>query len=77
MLPGDFAAGRARQLHGNRQAGFLQPEIEMIQAAGLHLHDDFAGAGLRIGHIAQFKFSRRAVGDELDGFHDLRFTIYD
>jgi hypothetical protein len=49
----------------------------MVQAARLHLHNCFAGAGLRIGDIAQFKFSRRAVGDKLDGFHDLRFTIYD
>ena len=49
----------------------------MIQTAGLHLNDDFAGPGLRIGHFAEFKLSRRAVGDELESFHDFRFTIYD
>jgi hypothetical protein len=49
----------------------------VIQAAGLHLHHDFAGFGLGLRHIAEFKFSRFALGDKLQGFIicDLRYTI--
>ena len=46
----------------------------MIQAARLHLNDRFAGAGLRIRHLPQFKFSRRAVRDKLKGFHGGEFN---
>ena len=73
---GDFTAGRAREWHGNRQARFFEPQIEMIQAARSHLHDDFARPGLRIRDIAQFKFSGRPVGDELDGFHSGSLTQF-
>src|SRR6185437_3271959 len=38
---GNFAAGNARELYGDGQTGFLQPKVKMIQAAGLHLDDDF------------------------------------
>jgi hypothetical protein len=68
-LARDFTAGRAREFDGKGQAGFFEPEIEMIQTARVHLHDRFARAGLRVGEIAQFKFSGRTVGDELHGFH--------
>ncbi len=66
---GHFAAGRARERDGNRESAFFQPEIEMIEAAGLHLHHHFIRCGLGFGQIAKFKCSRRAVGDELDRFH--------
>ncbi len=54
---------------------FFQPKIEMIQAAGLHLHHHFISSGLGFGQIAKFKFPRRAVGDELDRFHALTFKV--
>ena len=41
----------------------------MIQAAALYLNDSVIGAGTGIGHIAQFEFARRTMGDELEGFH--------
>jgi len=74
---GDFTARRAGELDGDGQAGFFEPKIEVIQTAGLHLDDDFPGLRPRLRHIAEFKFPRRAMRDELDGFHDLQFTIYD
>jgi hypothetical protein len=43
--PGGFAARCSRQLDGDRQPRFFQPEIEMIEATGLYLHNDFANAG--------------------------------
>jgi hypothetical protein len=68
-VPGNFSAGRPWKRDLNRQTTCFEPEIEMVQAAGLDLHNDLVWAGLRFGQIAQLKFSRRAVGDKLDGFH--------
>src|SRR5439155_18311178 len=67
--PRDFAAGRARKFDRHRQTRFFEPEIEMLQPASLDLDDDLIGRGLRFRQIAQFEFSRRAMGDKLDGFH--------
>jgi hypothetical protein len=65
----NFAAGRARELQRNRQAGFFEPEIEMVQTTEVDLNDDFVRSRLWFGKIAQFKCSGRAVSDELKGFH--------
>lgn len=41
----------------------------MVQTARLDLNDHFIRAGLRLGQIAKLEFARRAVSDELNGFH--------
>ncbi len=64
----NFAAECARQLDGNGQAGGFGPEIDVVKAAALDLDDNIIRAGDGIGDIAQFEFSRRAVGDKLDCF---------
>ena len=46
----------------------------MIQAAGPHLHDDFACCGPRLGHFAKFKFPGRSLGNKLNGFHTGNLT---
>ena len=66
---GDFAAGSARQGDFEREFAGLEPEVEMVEAAGLDLDDDFAGGGRGVGDVAEFEFARRAVGCELDRFH--------
>lgn len=63
--PGNFTTESAGQLNWNGQASRFCPEIDMIKAAALNLDDGFIGSGDRIRNIAQFEFSRGAVGDEL------------
>ena len=65
----DFTAGRARQPDGNRQAAFFQPEVEVVQAAGMDLNDYFARGRLRVRQIAKFELTWFPLGDELNGFH--------
>jgi hypothetical protein len=68
---GDLAAGRAGQVERHRQAAFFQPEVQAVQPAGLHVNDRFGRRRLRIRKFPQLKSSRNAVGDELNGFHEL------
>lgn len=64
----DFAAECARELDRNRQTGGFGPKIDVIETAALDLDDSFIRAGQGIRNIAQFEFSGRAVGDELECF---------
>jgi hypothetical protein len=41
----------------------------MVQAARLHLDNDFARCRMGFGQFAQFKCAGSAVCDELNGFH--------
>ena len=66
---GDFAAWRARQRDGQRQTALFEPEIEMIQATGEHLHDDLAGRRFRVRQVTKLKLTWFSAGNELDGFH--------
>lgn len=68
-MAGDFPARHAGQGEGHGQSTFLQPQIQPVEAAGANADDDFAGSGSRVGEVGAGKFSRRAVSDELDGFH--------
>jgi hypothetical protein len=48
-LSGDLSARRARERDLNGETAFFEPEVEMIQTAGLDLHDHFFRTGLRFG----------------------------
>lgn len=72
---GHFAARRAREWDGNRQAGGFEPEIEVIQAAGADGDDDFVGRGAQLRQVAEFKCSGLTGGGELSGFHDSKNRI--
>jgi hypothetical protein len=71
-VPGDFATGGARELDRHRQRALLRPQIEAVQAAGADSDDDFIFIGRWFRLIAQFKFSGRAVSEQLKRFHFLK-----
>jgi hypothetical protein len=56
-------------LNGDRQPGFLQPQVEMIQSARADIDNYFAVLRLGIRNIAEFEFPRATVRDELKGLH--------
>src|SRR5262249_54567500 len=54
---GNFTAWSARKLERDGQAGFFEPEIEVIEAAGFDLNDDFIRTWPRLGEITEFELS--------------------
>jgi len=66
---GHLATGDSRELQRNGKAGFLEPEIDVVEAAALNLDNDFVRARSRISDIAKLKFARRAMSSQLDGLH--------
>ena len=62
-----LAPQRARQHQRNPQRAFLGPEVEMVQPAGVNLHNGFAPARMRLRHVAKFEVARRAVGNVEEG----------
>ena len=49
---GHFAAGGARQGNFYGETGFFEPEVKVIDAAGVDLHDDFIRRGMGSGDVA-------------------------
>jgi hypothetical protein len=45
------------------------PNIEMIQRAGMYADQDFCRAGVWLGHVLEVKDFRSAVFVEYDRFH--------
>ena len=74
-LAGNLAARNARQRRRAGQAPFLQPEIEPVQPAGADPDNHLAGPGHRIGRLAINQLPRRAMRNELNGFHAGTFRI--
>jgi hypothetical protein len=45
------------------------PEIEVIERAGVDAHEDFAGTGVGLGDVFVFEDARVTVFVEYDCFH--------
>jgi hypothetical protein len=56
-LPGDFGAKNPGELDRNWKCAFLSPEIEPVQAAGFHGHDDFIWFRPEIGQRGELQLA--------------------
>ena len=62
---GDVAAGNERQRKGHAVQALADPEVEMVQRAGVNADQDFVGAGLRIGDFGVLQnFGPAVLGNE-------------
>ena len=68
-LPGHIAARNMRQRNRNPRQPATLPEIQMIQRAGAHAHQHFAGRGHRIGDLLVAQNLGAAVGVETNRVH--------
>ena len=62
---GDVAAGNERQRKRHAVQALADPEVEMVQRAGVNADQNFVGAGLRIGDFGVLQnFGPAVLGNE-------------
>lgn len=68
-LAGNIAARNVRERNGNAGESAANPEVQMIEGAGMNADEDFIVAEMWFGNIGVAKDRRIAVLMEDDGFH--------
>jgi hypothetical protein len=71
----NFTTWSSRHLNGNRKCALFGPEIQTIESTRTDANHYLVGAGLRVRHVAQFKFTWHTVLDELERFHTLNKAL--
>jgi len=66
---GDIAAGNVRKRNRNAGEAAADPEVEMVESAGVDADEDFAGAGFGFGDVGVAEDVGAAVAVKEDGFH--------
>jgi hypothetical protein len=66
----DIAAGNVGKRDGDIRQPAANPQIEMIQGASAHAHENFVGAWLRAGNIDVLQNFGSAMLTEEDSLHD-------
>jgi hypothetical protein len=66
---GDVAAGNVRERDRDTRDALAYPEIEMVEGAGVHADEDFAGAEFGFGGVGAAEDVWATVVIEENGFH--------
>jgi hypothetical protein len=66
---GDIAAGNVRKRNRNAGEAAADPEVEMVESAGVDADEDFAGAGFGFGDVGIAEDVGAAVAVKEDGSH--------